>query len=70
MRILFGSEVTAIRAKLVSVQQAMGADPVGYLKESEDFNLPTDLNPAKDGKFWPITASIPLRYTLGAIEAQ
>lgn len=57
------SEVTAIRAKLVAVQQAMGADPAGYLKESEDFNLPTDFNPAKDGKFWPITSSIQLRYT-------
>ena len=57
------SEVTAIRAKLVAVQQAMGADPAGYLKESEDFNLPTDFNPAKDGKFWPITSSIRLRYT-------
>lgn len=56
------SEVTAIRAKLVAVQQAMGADPAGYLKESEDFNLPTDFNPAKDGKFWPITSSIRLRY--------
>lgn len=57
------SEVTAIRAKLVAVQQAMGADPAGYLKESEDFNLPTDFNAAKDGKFWPITSSIRLRYT-------
>ena len=54
------SEVTAIRAKLVAVQQAMGADPAGYLKESEDFDLPTDFNPAKDGKFWPITSSIQL----------
>ena len=32
------SEVTAIRAKLVAVQQAMGADPAGYVKESEDFS--------------------------------
>ncbi|HEY3517688.1 MAG TPA: hypothetical protein VGL98_11640 [Gammaproteobacteria bacterium] len=57
------SEVTAIRAKLVAVQQAMGADPAGYLKETEDFNLPTDFNPAQGGKFWPITSSIRLRYT-------
>jgi hypothetical protein len=56
------SEVTAIRAKLVTVQQAMGADPSGYLKESEDFNLPTDFNPAAGGKFWPITSGISLRY--------
>jgi hypothetical protein len=58
------SEVTAIRAKLVSVQQAMG-EPDGYLKESEDFNLPTDFNPntAQPGKFWPITSSISMRFT-------
>jgi hypothetical protein len=56
------SEVTAIRAKLVAVQQAMGADPAGYVKESEDFSLPTDFNPAQNGKFWPITSSIRLRY--------
>ena len=57
------SEVTAIRAKLAAVQQAMGADPAGYIKESEDFNLPTDFNAAQDGKFWPITSSVRLRYT-------
>jgi hypothetical protein len=57
------SEVTTIRAKLVAVQQAMGADPAGYVKESEDFSLPTDFNPAEGGKFWPITSSIRLRYT-------
>jgi hypothetical protein len=57
------SEVTTIRAKLVAVQQAMGADPSGYVKETEDFSLPTDFNAAQGGKFWPITSSIRLRYT-------
>lgn len=57
------TEVAAIRAKLVAVQQAMGADPAGYIKDSEDFNLPTDFNPAQGGKFWPITSAISLRYT-------
>jgi hypothetical protein len=57
------SEVTAIKNKLVIVQQAMGADPAGYLKESEDFSLPTDFNPAQDGRFWPITSSVSMRYT-------
>jgi hypothetical protein len=57
------SEVAALKAKLVAVQQAMGGDPSGYLKESEDFNLPTDSNPAQGGKFWPITSGITLRYT-------
>ena len=57
------AEVAAIKAKLVTVQQAMGADPAGYIKESEDFSLPTDFNAAQDGKFWPITSSVYLRYT-------
>ena len=58
------SEVTAIRAKLVTVQQAMGV-PAGYVMESEDFNLPTDFNPntSQAGKFWPITSSITMRFT-------
>jgi hypothetical protein len=57
------SEVAAIKAKIVAVQTAMGADPAGYLKESEDFNLPTEANPARNGKFWPITSGVTLRYT-------
>jgi hypothetical protein len=58
------AEVAAIKAKLVTVQQAMGADPSGYLKESEEFSLPTDFNPAQEGgKFWPTTSSIYVRYT-------
>ena len=64
-------EVTAIKNKLVTVQQAMGADPAGYIKESEDFSLPTDFNPAQNGKYWPITSSVSLRYTDRAVkEAQ
>lgn len=57
------SEVTAIKDKLVLVQQAMGADPAGYIKESEDFSLPTAFNPTQDGRFWPITSSVSMRYT-------
>jgi len=65
------TEVAALKAKLVTVQQAMGADPAGYLKESEDFDLPTDANPAQGGKFWPITSGITLRYTdRGSAEGQ
>jgi hypothetical protein len=57
------SEVAALKAKIVAVQAAMGGDPAGYLKESEDFDLPTDFNPAQGGKFWPITSGVSLRYT-------
>jgi hypothetical protein len=41
----------------------MGGDPAGYLRESEDFDLPTDFNTAQGGKFWPITSGVSLRYT-------
>ena len=57
------SEVAALKSKLVTVQHAMGAEPAAYLKESEDFNLPTDANPAQAGKFWPIASGISLRFT-------
>lgn len=67
---LLRSEVAALKTKLVTVQQAMGADPAGYLKESEDFNLPTDPNPAQAGKFWPLSSGISLSYTdRAAVEA-
>ncbi|HEY9182651.1 MAG TPA: hypothetical protein VIQ99_05595 [Gammaproteobacteria bacterium] len=65
------SEVAALKAKIVTVQQAMGEDPAGYIKESEDFDLPTEANPARDGKFWPITSGVSLRYTdRGTVESQ
>ena len=56
------TEVAALKAKIVAVQQAMGGDPAGYMKESEDFDLPTDANPAQGGKFWPIGSGVSLRY--------
>jgi hypothetical protein len=56
------SEVAGIKQKLVTVQKALGDDPEGYTLESEDFNLPTDFNPTQDGKFWPITSSVSLRF--------
>lgn len=62
------SEVAAIKAKLTAVQQAMGGDPTGYIKETEDFSLPTDFNPAEGGKFWPITSSVRMRFTDRALQ--
>lgn len=65
---LLRSEVAAIKAKLTTVQQAMGGDPAGYLQESEDFSLPTEVNPAQGGRFWPITSSVRMRFTDRAIK--
>jgi hypothetical protein len=66
------SEVAALKAKIVAVRTAMGGDPAGYIQEGEDeFDLPTDFNPAQGGKFWPITSGVSLRYTdRGAAEGQ
>lgn len=64
------SEVAAIKAKIVAVQEAMGGEPDGYIREEEDsFYLPTDFNPAQNGRFWPITSSVQMRFTdRGAVE--
>jgi hypothetical protein len=62
------SEVAAVKAKLVAVQQAMGGDPDGYIKDSEDFSLPTEVSEARGGKFWPVSASVSLRYTDRGVE--
>jgi hypothetical protein len=64
------SEVAALKARIVAVQAAMGVEPDGYIREEEDsFDLPTDFNPASDGKFWPIVSSVQMRFTdRGAVE--
>jgi hypothetical protein len=63
-------EVAAVKAKLVTVRQAMGVDPEGYLLEApEEFSLPTDFNPNQQtGKYWPITSGVTMRYTDKGVE--
>lgn len=63
------TEVAALKAKIVKVQEALGGDPAGYIKEPEEFSLPTDFNPARDGKYWPITSGVTLRYKDAGAEA-
>ncbi len=62
------AEVAAVKAKLVAVQTALGGNPQGYALESEEFDLPTNFNPAQKGKFWPITSNVYLRFTDKAIQ--
>lgn len=62
------AEVAAVKAKLVAVQKAIGEDPEGYAKESEDFDLPTEFSPASNGKYWPITSSVLMRFTDRAVK--
>jgi len=66
------SEVAALKAKLVAVQEAMGGVPDGYIRRDEDsFYLPTAVEPAQDGKYWPIVSSVQMRFTdRGAVEGQ
>jgi hypothetical protein len=66
------SEVAAIKAKLVTVQEAMGGVPDGYTRQDEDsFYLPTTVDPAQNGKYWPITSSVQMRFTdRGAVEGK
>lgn len=62
------AEVAAVKAKLVAVQKAMGAEPEGYLQESEDFNLPTSVSSAGNNKFWPMSANLYMNFTDRALE--
>ena len=57
-------EVAQVKAKLGAVVAAMGDAPAGYVKEPEDFNLPTEFSPAQaKDKFWPISSSVSVNYT-------
>jgi hypothetical protein len=66
------TEVTNLKAKIVTVQTAMGGPPAGYIQEGEaEYGLPTEANPAQGGKFWPITSGVTLNYTdAGAAAAE
>jgi hypothetical protein len=66
------TEVAALKAKIVAVRTAMGGDPAGYKQDGEDdFDLPTEANPAQGGKFWPITSGVSFRLTdRGAADAE
>jgi len=57
-------EVAQVKTKLAAVLAAMGDPPAGYVKQPEDFNLPTEFYPAQaKDKFWPISSSVSVDYT-------
>jgi hypothetical protein len=66
------TEVTNLKAKIVAVQTAMGGPPAGYIQDGEpEYGLPTEANPSRGGKFWPITSGVTLNYTdAGAAAAE
>lgn len=60
-------EVSVIKKKLVAILSSMGGGPKGYVKESEDFNLPTQFYKNHDsGKIEPMHASASQRFGGGA----
>ncbi|MBI3754892.1 MAG: hypothetical protein HY265_01860 [Deltaproteobacteria bacterium] len=60
-------EVTVIKKKLVAIFASVGEAPKGYVKEREDFNLPTQFYKNRDsGKISPIHASALERFGGGA----
>jgi hypothetical protein len=65
-------EVAQVKSKLSAVVAAMGDAPAGYVREPEDYNLPTEFYPAQaKDKFFPISSSVSVNYTdQGIQEAQ
>ena len=60
-------DVTVIKKKLVAILSSLGDAPKGYVKEDEDFNLPTQFYKNRDsGKISPIHASASQRFGGGA----
>lgn len=60
-------EVSVIKKKLVAILSSMGEGPKGYVKENEDFNLPTNFYKDRNsGKIRPIHASASQRFGGGA----
>ncbi|HLA51170.1 MAG TPA: hypothetical protein VJZ92_02850 [Thermodesulfobacteriota bacterium] len=60
-------EVVVVKKKLVAIFSSLGDAPTGYVKENEDFNLPTEFYKNRDsGKISPIHASASQRFGEGA----
>lgn len=55
--LLTRDEVSTIKKKLVGVLDAFGAPPAGFVKEKDDFNLPTNFYKS-EGKLQPVNASV------------
>jgi hypothetical protein len=49
--------VAAFKRKLQATLDALGSPPEGYVKESENFNLPTEMSRATSGGYYPATPS-------------
>jgi hypothetical protein len=54
-------EVAALKKKLLTVQTAIGQSSK-YLRNSEDFQLPTSFSPHTNGKFYAYNAGLSMRW--------
>lgn len=64
-------EVSVIKKKLVAIVDALGQPPKGYVKEDEDFSLPTDFSiVGNTSMYWPVHASAQVKFGGGADKIQ
>ena len=60
-------EVGGLKKKLIAVVNAMGQPPSGYVKEDEQFNLPTEVyQKGNAGRYEWVTPSMTSRFSSGA----
>ncbi len=60
-------EVAVIKRKLVAILDALGQPPAGYVKEDEDFNLPTEFYEAESrGLFQALNSSASRKFGGGS----
>ncbi len=59
-------DVSALKKKLQGAAEALGKFPEGYVKEDEDFYLPTEAYRNASGLFLPATPSVTYRFGGGA----
>ena len=64
-------EVTVLKKKLVALVEALGQPPKGYVKEDEDFNLPTDFSKVgSTNMYYPVNGSVQVKFGGGAEKLQ
>jgi len=64
-------EVSVVKKKLVAVLEALGQPPKGYVKEDEDFGLPTETyKNSNSGLYQPVYASARVKFGGGSEKLQ
>jgi hypothetical protein len=58
-------EVASLKRKLQATLDALGKAPEGYVKESENFYLPTEASKISSGGYYPLTPSVSFKFGSG-----